>query len=54
MAVLAPLLACARAARAVRRRLIEEEFGRWFRDLEAHDLSASHPALITGHKESTI
>jgi hypothetical protein len=36
MAVLAPLLACARAARAVCRRTVEDEFGRWFQDPEAN------------------
>lgn len=32
MAIMAPMLAVARAGRAVKRHAVEDEFGRWFRD----------------------
>jgi hypothetical protein len=49
MAVLAPLLASARMARAVRRRAVEDEFGRWFQDLEAD----GRPIPGAGHREAS-
>ena len=40
MAILAPMLAIARIARAARRGAIEDEFGRWFQSDAAISLDA--------------
>ncbi|WP_169977848.1 CDP-alcohol phosphatidyltransferase family protein [Tautonia rosea] len=54
MAVLAPVLATARVARAVRKGAVEEEFARWFRAerVESHRGDVIGRPHLTGHGRS--